>query len=143
MSRYKCKICGYEVHTKKDLAKHIRKKHVNANYKKKQGHSILGFAGGLISGYALVISLEYILGYLIAGMIYAVIFIWVLNKGRDKKDRTLKWLGIGGLGLLLGLFINYIIWKGEGRSNVIKYSLSFVAWLIIIMIFVIISYAKI
>ena len=103
----------------------------------------MAFGSGLFFGYILVYVLSYLFGHLITGVIYATLFVWLLNKSRDEKDESAKWVGIGGLGLILGLFINWIICLADGKDKTIKYAVSILAWVIIFSIYLFIFIAVI
>ena len=129
---YKCKICGGEEKTKKAMTQHIKEEHIkktNESEKHSKWYYIMGgLFGGIATAYFLIYALTYSLarftvwlfgGYAPSGalnsilflvaVIYAIVFVKVLAYGRDKQSEGLKWFGIGGFGLLLGLFINSVV----------------------------------
>ncbi|MCL4374216.1 hypothetical protein M1367_05100 [Candidatus Marsarchaeota archaeon] len=133
----------------KAMAQH--NKHINtANLPKKHwaGYYFLEFAGGLIVALFLIYALSYslarvaawLLGYAAYGAIddilflvaaiYSIVFVKILTYGRDKQSDLWKWFGIGGLGLLLGLFIDWIVRKASTNNLNTKYGVFLIAWLI-------------
>jgi hypothetical protein len=144
-------VCGKEEKTKKAMVEHIKEKHKDkANEPEKHSkwyYIVGGIFGGIATSYILVSILIYFFitwlfgGYppsygaldtslFLIAAIYSIIFVKVLSYGRDKQSEGLKWFGIGGLGLLPGLFINWIIWLAKGKSNGSKYLVFFIAWFI-------------
>ncbi len=148
---YKCKVCGQEEKTKKTMTQHIKEKHMN-KVSESEKHSkwyyiIGGIFGGIATGFILIRILIYFFitwlfgGYIpsysaldtalfLIAAIYSIIFVKILSYSRDKQSEGLKWFGIGGLGLLAGLFINWIIWLAMGKSKGSKYMVFFIAWFI-------------
>ena len=148
---YKCKVCGQEEKTKKAMTQHIKEKHINKVIRSEK-HSkwyyiIGGLFGGIAMGFILIRILIYFFitwlfgGYIpsysaldttlfLIAAIYSIIFVKILSYSRDKQSEGLKWFGIGGLGLLAGLFINWIIWLAMGKNKGSKYLVFFIAWFI-------------
>ncbi|MEM3661657.1 MAG: hypothetical protein QXG73_02420 [Candidatus Micrarchaeaceae archaeon] len=150
---YKCKVCGLEEKTKKAMVRHIKEEHmkkVDKLEKHSKGYYIIGgIFGGFATAYILIYVLTYLLarftdwlfgGYVPAGAlnsisflvaaIYATVFVKVLTYSRDKQSEGLKWFGVGGLGLLPGLFINWIIWRAAEKGKGSRYLVFFIAWFI-------------
>ena len=148
---YECKVCGQKERTKKTMTQHIEEKHmnkVNESEKHSRWYYIIGgIFGGIATSYILIRILIYFFiswlfgGYLpsytelytalfLIAAIYSIIFVKILSYGRDKQSEGLKWFGIGGLGLLPGLFINWIIWQAAGKGKGSRYLTFFIAWFI-------------
>lgn len=100
-----------------------------------------GIVLGIVLGYAFVILVSWLLGYLIALAIYAIIFILLVGYSQEHQDRFLKGVAIGGLGLILGAIIYWIISLGSKRTTGYKLIVSVASWLIIMTIGVVITAA--
>ena len=160
MAEYKCTLCDYRSKTKAEMRAHIINFHPDAATAKAgtakgkakaeasnikaadySGISLKGLVLGLVLGYIGSFGLAYLLGYILDGMIFAVLAIYLLNDAYKKNDRFLRGVVIGMLGILLGFLINWIVGLARTRSSGYKLIVSFVSWLIVVGIFVVISFA--
>ncbi len=106
------------------------------------GISGWGLVAGIFLGYIAVYALAFLLGAVISILIYATFLVYLANDANDKNDRFLRGFVIGGLGILLGFFINWIVGLARGRSTGYKFIVSLVSWIIIVGIFMAIVYAE-
>ena len=126
MTEFKCKSCGYKSKTEVTMQIHVKEKHI--------GFSGWGFGLGIVLGYGLIFVVAYLFGYIIALAASGFVFIRLIEYSQKRNDRFLRGVSIGGLGILLGFLLYWIIEQGAKKTKGYKLVVFTISWLIFMVI---------